>query len=162
MRPFSFILPLLLAFIFTANAQTPISTDFYNDDTLRKSNSPYIITKNIAIFQNVTLYIEPGVTVYFNNSKISLRGAIIASGTATDSIRLVSQSAQQDTALFIQKNDKGHKYQLYLKNCVAENFKKVIIVDRYNYDVRGDFFMKHCNFRNNYFVFMDRPGALYS
>lgn len=160
MKYLLFNLFVILLSFHTLKAQTFLTTDFHNDDTLRKSKSPYVISKDLVVFQNVTLHIEPGTTILFNNNTLTIRGNLIADGSANDSIRFASQDNTKCKGLIIQKNDKIFPYQLYLKNCVAENFDHFITVDRNNYWMRGKFFLKHCSFRYNKYVFQNRPPFL--
>lgn len=142
------------------NAQTSLTGDFYNDDTLRKSQSPYIVSNNLVVFQNVTLYIEPGTKILFNEKSITVRGNLIAEGTINDSIVFSSQNTKKGKAIIVQENDKSYDYQIYLKYCVGENFEDFLSVDRNDYWLRGKFFMQHCNFRYNKTVFVVRPYTL--
>ncbi len=85
---------LLLVFSLAAYAQTNVSGGIYNNNRWTKVNSPYIVTDTIVIFPGVTLTIEPGVTVKFENQIwMEVRqGAIIAQGTGSDSITFTSNS----------------------------------------------------------------------
>src|SRR5437868_5969633 len=88
---------IIIAFMLlstAADAQTYVSGGIYSDATWFKANSPYIVTDNIVVFPNVTLTIEPGVTVKFADGKsIEIRQAnLIALGTAFDSITITSNS----------------------------------------------------------------------
>src|SRR6185369_16809986 len=76
------------------NAQTYVHGGIYANTTWTKANSPYIVTDTIVVFPGVTLTIEPGVTVKFENKKfIEIRqGTLNAAGTVTDSITITSNS----------------------------------------------------------------------
>ena len=60
---------------------TRIKTPIF-PDTLYEKKSPYIISKNILVPKNKTLYIQPGVQVMVGNKNVSIRveGQIIAIG----------------------------------------------------------------------------------
>jgi parallel beta-helix repeat protein len=57
-----------------------------SDTTWTKAKSPYNLTGNIAIDKEVTLVIEPGVTVNLNSYYIRVNGTLTAKGTKADSI----------------------------------------------------------------------------
>ena len=70
-------------------AQTDVSGTISSNTTWDASGSPYTITGNTVIMDGVTLTIDPGVTVIFNQS-VSLGalngGTLIAQGAEEDSI----------------------------------------------------------------------------
>lgn len=76
------------------NAQTYISGGIYSNTTWTLAGSPYIITDTTVVFPGVTLTIDPGVTVKFEDNKyLEIRQAkIIAVGTPADSITFTSNS----------------------------------------------------------------------
>ena len=76
------------------SAQTTVSGGIYANTTWTKVNSPYIVTDTVVVFPGVTLTIEPGVTVKFNdNKRLEIRQAkLVAIGTAVDSITFTSNS----------------------------------------------------------------------
>ena len=85
---------MLLLFSFSVHAQTNVSGGIYANTTWTLANSPYIVTDTIVVFPTITLTIEPGVTVKFDDNKVlELRqSTLIAVGTATDSITFTSNS----------------------------------------------------------------------
>ena len=89
MKPILLILSLISFTLI--NAQTNISGAVYSSETWALSNSPYIVSGNLVIFDGVEITIEPGVTVMFDlSASMELRGKLIAIGTATDSITFTS------------------------------------------------------------------------
>ncbi len=75
------------------SAQTYVSGGIYSNTTWTKAKSPYIVTDTVSIFSGVTLTIQPGVVVKFDNSKIIRDwGNLYANGTLTDSIIFTSNS----------------------------------------------------------------------
>jgi hypothetical protein len=80
--------------IFSANAQTNVGGGIYSNTTWTLVGSPYIIVDTAVVFPAVTLTIEPGVLVKFeDNLYLEIRGNLIASGTLSDSIIFTSSSA---------------------------------------------------------------------
>ena len=84
---------ILSSSLFTI-AQTNVSGGIYSNTTWTLNNSPYIVTDTVVVFPGVTLTIEPGVIVRFdNNQLLQIRQAtLIAQGTALDSITFTSNS----------------------------------------------------------------------
>ncbi|MBP7497131.1 MAG: T9SS type A sorting domain-containing protein [Bacteroidales bacterium] len=95
-----FITVLFITVIsFSVEAQTNVSGGIYSNTTWTKANSPYIVTDTVVVFANVTLTIEPGVTVRFNDKTgLEMRQAkLIAIGTKTDSITFTSDASYLDS-----------------------------------------------------------------
>jgi parallel beta-helix repeat protein len=75
-------------FIGAAQGYEEVSGIITSDTTWTKANSPYNLTGNMAINEEVTLTIEPGVTVNLNQYYIRVNGTLTARGTSTDKIHL--------------------------------------------------------------------------
>lgn len=74
-------------------AQTNVSGDILLDTAWRASGSPYIVVGDITIFPGITLTIEHGVTVKFNNgTTLFVKGALNAIGFPSDSVYFTSSS----------------------------------------------------------------------
>lgn len=74
---------------------TNVSGPITSNTTWTVANSPYFVTGNILVLESVTLTIQPGVVVRFDQSKvIQVNGTLIARGTATDSIKFTSNTTQ--------------------------------------------------------------------
>lgn len=75
------------------NAQTNVSGGIYSSTSWTVSGSPYIVTGNVTVFPGVTLTIQPGVIVKFNNTmNLAVRGILYAIGTVSDSITFTSSN----------------------------------------------------------------------
>src|SRR5438093_5612982 len=85
---------LAIAVFLTVNGQTNISGGIYSNTIWTLANSPYIIVDTVVVFPGVTLTIQPGVVVKFeNNKRLEVRQAkLVALGLATDSITFTSSS----------------------------------------------------------------------
>lgn len=70
---------------------TEVSGIISTDTTWTLANSPYIVTGNILVEENINLTIEPGVTVKFNtNIYLRIDGTILAKGTESQMITFTS------------------------------------------------------------------------
>jgi parallel beta-helix repeat protein len=72
----------------TVKASTEVSGIINLDTTWTKANSPYELTRHMAVEEGVTLEIEPGVVLNLNEFYIQVNGTLIARGSSTDPIRL--------------------------------------------------------------------------
>ena len=85
---------------FGINGQTYVSGIIYSNTTWTLANSPYIVVDTVFVY-GVTLTIEPGVKVKFENNKlIKSTGSIIASGSITDSITFTSNSILPTSGIY--------------------------------------------------------------
>jgi hypothetical protein len=85
---------LLLFITHCVYAQTNVSGGIFSNTTWTAANSPYIVVDTVVVFPGITLTIQPGVTVKFNDHKyIEIRqGTLLANGTAVDSIIFTSNN----------------------------------------------------------------------
>ena len=74
------------------SAQTPTEVIgiISSDATWTKTNSPYTLTGPVGIAKDVTLTIEPGVTVNLGSFYLEVNGTLNAQGTPTDKIVFTS------------------------------------------------------------------------
>jgi len=77
-----------------ANAgATDVSGNITADTTWDLAGSPYVVTNTVRVNQGVTLTIEPGVAVWFNNGKgMVVDGTLKAIGTQAQNIFFTSSS----------------------------------------------------------------------
>lgn len=73
-----------------ALAATSVSGEILTDTVWAKAGSPYVVEDYIEVGESVTLTIEPGVVVKFNQSYLDVYGKIIASGTEEEKIFFTS------------------------------------------------------------------------
>ena len=84
---------LLLTLSVALHGQTFVSGGIYNNTTWSAVNNPYIVTGDVVVFQDVTLTIEPGVEIKFNDDTgLEVRGDIIAIGNDTHAIVFTSNN----------------------------------------------------------------------
>ncbi|MFH0813074.1 MAG: hypothetical protein V2A69_09595 [Pseudomonadota bacterium] len=89
---------VLLQLLFTfslmsgvSQAETNVSGNISTDTTWTLTNSPYVVTGTVQVLSGVTLTIEPGVTVKFNQGTLlRIGGELIAEGTETQMITFTS------------------------------------------------------------------------
>jgi parallel beta-helix repeat protein len=90
----NFIIVLVTCLTFSANflfGQTNVSGVISANTTWTKANSPYNVTGNLLVNSGVTLTIDPGVEVRFEEAKyLKIEGTINAVGSQTDSIIFTS------------------------------------------------------------------------
>jgi len=131
------------------HAQTNVSGGIYSNTTWLKANSPYIVTDTVVVFPNVTLTIQPGVTIKFaNNKRLEIRQAkLIAIGTATDSITFTSNSPTPSlgiwSGIYLNPNTSNHTHKFsycnfkYAHNAIDKEYNDSLII-------------KHSSFKDNY------------
>lgn len=127
---FRLILILVLLCAGYANA-TNVSGIIGADTTWTLANSPYIVVGNILVDQGVTLTVEPGVTVKFNQDLyLYVDGTLIAPGTESNMITFTSNQASptqgdwqhikfRDSAVDATFDEDGN----YVSGCILEYCK---------------------------------------
>ena len=92
-RYFTVLIASVLLSINFLQAQTNVSSNITTNTTWTLINSPYIVKSNILVNSGITLNIEPGVVVKFDdNVGIVVNGKIIGDGTPTNSIIFTSSN----------------------------------------------------------------------
>ena len=79
-----------------------LAVEINTDSYLTLSNSPYKVTKNVHIDKGATIFIEPGVTVLFdqNTAFITKDGGIVAKGTAKAPIRFTASASSPSPGFY--------------------------------------------------------------
>ncbi|MEM3170548.1 MAG: S8 family serine peptidase [Candidatus Nitrosotenuis sp.] len=73
---------------------TNVGGTISQNTTWTRSQSPYVVINDVTIAQGITLTVEPGVTVKFNQTcDIYVNGALIANGTPSNKIIFTANSA---------------------------------------------------------------------
>jgi len=81
-----------------AQSGTTISSTIIKENTTwTKANNPYSLTGNVAVEKDVTLTIEPGVTVNLNGHYIRVNGTLIAIGRSLDNSILFNSGSVEFT-----------------------------------------------------------------
>ena len=75
-------------------ASTPVNGIIVSDITWTQSNSPYSLTSNILVNSGVTLTIEGGVIVNFNNNYMRINGSLIIEPGVTINMELIGDGIQ--------------------------------------------------------------------
>lgn len=162
---------LLAVFPFAISGQTNVSGGIYSNTTWTLANSPYIVTDTIVVFPGVSLTIQPGVVVKFNNDmRLEIRQAkLIAIGTSNDSITFTSNSSTPISGIWdaVYLNGVNATIKSYYCNFLyaklgiysfATNYEDTILVkhSNFNFNITGidnEFggiaLIDSCNFKNN-------------
>ncbi len=91
MRRSLLILSFLVLWISLANGALVINSDITTDTTLLMSNNPHQIRGNIRVLDGVTLTVQPGVNIFFENgSSLTIEGQISAMGSSEQPIQFTS------------------------------------------------------------------------
>jgi hypothetical protein len=142
------LLPFLILGLYT-QSQTYVSGGIYNNTTWTLNNSPYIVTGDIVLFPDKTLTIEPGVEVRFNGYfTLEIRGILSAIGTETDSIKFISNIAdEKDIWSHIQIQNASQNARGFFEYCLVKNSEMGIAVECcWGND---ESYIKHSLFENN-------------
>jgi hypothetical protein len=94
-------------------------------------DSPYIISKNVTVFPNVTLTLEPGVEVRFGGEfSLIVQGRLVATGTNEKVIRFTSNKENKESGDWnaIVFWDNQSSKQSLLSNCIIEYGKNGILL----------------------------------
>ena len=84
--------------------ETPVSGNIMTDTTWTKGNSPYIVTGTVQVYPDITLTIEPGVVIKFNQGAgLKIGGKLIAQGQPSDLIVFTEVSQSPTTEDFADK-----------------------------------------------------------
>jgi len=107
----------LITFVFYClgiNAQTDIGGTITNDSTLTIEGSPYFIVGNFGVPADVTLTVNPGVIINYNDDyQIIIQGTLIANGDSVNPIVFNGNVAGSAMILF-QKTDLNNSSLSYI------------------------------------------------
>ena len=91
----SFTILFFLFNYYCIKGQTYVSGGIFTNTSWTLAGSPYLVSDTLVVFQNVTLTIEPGVTVKLDSQAyFEVRGSLISTGTINDSIEFTSNYPQ--------------------------------------------------------------------
>jgi hypothetical protein len=79
-----------------ANAQTDIYDEITADTIWSIAGSPYVLSSHVIVGENVTLTIEPGVTVDLAGFYLQVEGTLNAVGNSSNPIKFESQPANAE------------------------------------------------------------------
>jgi len=130
-------------FFFAASA-TYIEGDITQDTVWTLTDSPFVVSKNVIVYPNATLTIEPGVEVRFGGDFwLIVNGRLIANGTSDRMITFTSNKDQPqagDWSTIILSN---RTVQSTLAYCSIEYAKNGTTIANGNVEI------KNCEINNN-------------
>ena len=81
------------AFVFSVHASsTSVGGLITSDTTWNQAGNPYVLTGPVGVPSGVTLTIESGVTVDFGNYFLEMNGTLVAQGTKSNPISMVTET----------------------------------------------------------------------
>ena len=99
-----------------ASAATNVGGSIITDTIWTAANSPYILTQTVTIQPNVTLTVEPGVTVIANQyAGLGVLGTLQAIGTPSDTITFTSIISQLWSGMWVEGGS------AYINYAIIEN-----------------------------------------
>lgn len=120
MKKYLLLLIGTILIVFGSNAQTNISTHFTTNTTLTAANSPYTVTTDININAGVTVTIEDGVEIRFNNSRyLQVFGTLNATGTKFTSSAATPTKGIWD-GIYVSYEGNASFGEINLNNCTVE------------------------------------------
>lgn len=144
---------LLLLLTSLQVSATNVSGGIYTNTTWTLSNSPYIVTSDIVVFEGARLLIEPGVEVLVNNNCIiEVRGQIAAIGKVAKKIVIKGNTTGNELMfwrgiVFIGTSDPlGRGDQAFFSHCNISNAQTCF---DFNVAYHGPYIFKNCTFNYN-------------
>jgi len=121
-----FIPAILFLFHQQLFAETEVEGDVFG--TWNTEGSPYILTSDVTVPSNNTLYIEPGVTIEFPDQNqdqffFNIHGTLEAVGTEQDSILFLSEGAP---FLGFYAEDDFEDMRIHLEYCVVDSTEQIV------------------------------------
>lgn len=138
----------MLSIFNIAGAQQFIGGVYYQDLTLTKENSPYIVTENLITAEGVHLAIEKDVEVLFEqDAGFRIKGSVEINGTAAEPVVFdvrEATSEQWGGITLLEQSDQDtipdiFNYALFTRSSGS-------VITTYN---RDDLIIENCNFFNN-------------
>lgn len=138
-------------------SQTQLSPIIDSDITLTAAYSPYIINQNTLIVENVTLSIEPGVTIKtdpISSKDLTVQGELIAIGNQNNPILFDALSVKFDskTKGYSSLTDSGTQFK-YCQFREGNSAKRAI------YNDGSSLKFNNCHFENKYYCIYSRGGS---
>jgi hypothetical protein len=155
-----FLAFLLVLSVNSGNAQTNVSGVISTNSTWSKINSPYKITGNVQVNSGITLTIEPGVQVVFqDNFYLKILGTINSVGTVGDSIIFKSSNSNNWAGILLINStttlntDYSYASGSIFKYNSFKSSNKALFV--YN----SGFYIENCKFQDNLIGFEPRASS---
>jgi hypothetical protein len=97
MKKLSLMILFLLSLALSLSAHAKdVGGPIIDDTVWTKAESPFIVKSHVTVIEDVTLTIEPGVTVKFDKDKsLLIDGTLVAKGTQSEKIIFTSNGEQK-------------------------------------------------------------------
>lgn len=149
---------IIISLLISTNllSQTYVSGGIYSNTTWDLTSSPYIVTDDIVIFGDVTLTIEPGVTInFYDEKKLEVRGILSAMGNLNDTITFTSISSSPTQSIWVGLSPQVNS-SITLKFCEILYATRAIDWNNAHYSSHT---VQNSRFANNYYGFYFNPGS---
>lgn len=146
-----------------AQAETRVGGTLHEDTAWNKEGSPYIVTDDVIVPRNVTLYIDPGVTVRFKRDmpsragysvgdlEIVVKGTLVVQGAAKDTVYLTSDAEDPRWTDWQGIIADGPEAKVQIDGAVIEYANEGIKVMKGTLEAKNAT-IKACNFKGIYLI----------
>ena len=141
-------------------AETQVGGTIAQDTTWTIADSPYIVTDNILVVEGITLTIDPGTVVRFDEDRaLRIDGSLLARGSVTDKITFTSNHSNGNWAyILFTDTSVDAKYDIngnytggsILEYCIVEHAKGAEVVHDGAIRIEAAHpFISRCSIENN-------------
>jgi hypothetical protein len=160
--------PLVILNTRIVQADTEVGGPIISDTTWTAANSPYIVVESVEVWEDVTLTVEPGVTVKFDaEKKLQVSGELIGQGTENNPVTFTSNRADPapgdwgnieftTTAVTTTMDSEGN----YISGSILQySVVEYAGHDAYSAVAAHSLLIDHCTVRDNDARGIDNPGT---
>jgi parallel beta-helix repeat protein len=155
----------------SAEGPTEISGVIDSNATWTLDNSPYIVVENTLVEQQVTLTIQPGVIIKFDQGVyMKIKGNLIADGTESELITFTSNKKSPSLGdwynLRFESTSKDSKFnycniEYSIEGIYGENINLNITNSRFSYNERYAIYLESSNSNISNNIFLNNDQAIW-